>query len=341
MPFPRSAVRDKGITDLLRPLASDGFSGATTDGLGHTGAAGGASMAWTGATWAVAGGKTTNTPTGTEQFANPSFEGTYVNGIAPNWSLNGDPGAIGAEEIVDVHSGLAAQKLDGSGGSGIAYIDSSNMALAKGQWILASVWFKTINGALGLNKAFGDYSSLLQLSGHPTLYTQYLAVVQVPETGNYLCRVVSYYFPGLVDDASIKILTLSTLFRSLTTNSTNVLVQAEVILVTGTQAGLVINLNSAASPANFVIAYHDGVNLHLDKCVAGVYTSLINTASAYGTGKVLKVIKKGTSYSLDYDGAQVGATQTISDTGIIGNTLHGLFSTYPTNSFDNFVIWAQ
>ena len=52
---------------LPTPIASDGFSGATTDGLGHpetTGlGSGGAGLTWTGATWTVAGGYVSNTPT--------------------------------------------------------------------------------------------------------------------------------------------------------------------------------------------------------------------------------------------------------------------------------------
>jgi len=111
---------------------------------------------------------------------------------------------------------------------------------------------------------------------------------------------------------------------------------------TGIQAGLVCNLDSAATPANFVIAYLDGQgNAKLDKCVAGVYTNVISAAVTYSAGATLRVIKSGTSYSLFYAGAAVGTTQVISDAGIISNTLHGIFSTSALNSLDNFQVMAR
>jgi hypothetical protein len=132
------------------------------------------------------------------------------------------------------------------------------------------------------------------------------------------------------DDFSLKPLTLSSLFNSVNVSaSTDYTVQTDVTLTSGTQGGIVMNLNSDTSPTNFVIAYHDGINAHLEKGVGGTYTSLINTAATYVPGATLKVIKNGTSYSLFYNGTQVDVTKTISDAGIISNTRHGLFSAAP------------
>ena len=146
---------------------------------------------------------------------------------------------------------------------------------------------------------------------------------------------------GYLDDYSVKALTLSTLFASVVAGSANVVADVDVVLTADTQAGLVLNLDSAASPANFVVAYHDGVNAKLDKCVAGTWTSVISAAATYSSGATLRVVKDGTSYTLFYNGAKVGSTSTISDAGIISNTLVGLFSTYSGNTLDAFTVFPR
>lgn len=146
---------------------------------------------------------------------------------------------------------------------------------------------------------------------------------------------------GTVDNVSLKALTLSSLFSSVSTSDSDVIADANVTLTAGTQAGLVLNLDSTSSPANFVIAYHDGINVKLDKNVGGTYTNLISAAVTYSAGATLRVTKDGTKYRVYYNNALVGSEQTISDAGIISNTNHGVFSTYSGNSFDNFTLWPR
>ncbi len=100
-----------------------------------------------------------------------------------------------------------------------------------------------------------------------------------------------------------------------------------------------LNLDSAGSPANFVIAYHDGVTCKLEKCVAGTYTSLISVTTTYVAGAILTVRRQGNAVRLYYNNALIGTEQTVSDAGIVSNTLHGTFSTYELNEFDDLVIY--
>lgn len=141
-----------------------------------------------------------------------------------------------------------------------------------------------------------------------------------------------------IDNYSVKALNLSSLFSLVNTSSNNVAVSTGVTLTKGTVSGIVVNLDNATNPQNFVIAYHDGINAHLEKCVNGTYTSLINAAATYAAGAVIKITRDSSGYSLFYNGTQVGTTQNITDTSIINNTIHGLFSTYASNSFTNFLI---
>jgi hypothetical protein len=101
----------------------------------------------------------------------------------------------------------------------------------------------------------------------------------------------------------------------------------------GTQAGIIMNLDSVSNPLNFVIGYLFRGFAFLDKCVNGVYTILALGSATYASGKILKIVRTGTTYRLSYDGVQMGTDQTISDAGITDNTICGLFSTSPLNSF--------
>jgi len=97
----------------------------------------------------------------------------------------------------------------------------------------------------------------------------------------------------------VKALTLATLFATHAYTTTNIL--ADITLAaytTGPEAGMVLRLDSAASPANFIIAYQDSGNVKIDECVAGVYTNLGTYASAYASGDSLRVSLDGNAWRL-------------------------------------------
>lgn len=335
---------------LPAPLTSDGFGSTfgTSDGLGHAETSGigsgGAGKVWTGATWANAAGKASNTPgVGSELVTNGDME----TGDPPSsWTTVGAT----ASQVADERTGGG-----GSSSMNIAYSASAQythqtVVNAIGSWHILSYWQKKQSGTqsivfLGVRQtaAAGTYSFF---------------DIAVPVSGTWSEKVVAYRAlttdPSLFfrspagatdenfrfDDVSVKTLTLSSLFASTTHSTADVLVTAALTLTSGTQAGVVVNLDSASSPANFVIAYHDGTNCKLEKCVAGTYTTVISAAASYSAGAELRVIKDGTAYRLYYNNALVG-TGTISDAGIVNNTLHGLFSTYASNTLDNFTVYAR
>lgn len=141
-----------------------------------------------------------------------------------------------------------------------------------------------------------------------------------------------------VDNASCKLLSLASLLSTRTYASADCDLSAAVTRTSGTQAGLCARLDSASSPANFIIAYLDGAgNVKVDKCVGGTYTNVISGAITYGSTKRLRLVCSGNSVSAYYDGVQVGSTVTVSDAGIVSNTRHGKFSTYASNTFSGYV----
>jgi hypothetical protein len=140
------------------------------------------------------------------------------------------------------------------------------------------------------------------------------------------------------DDFSVKAISLPSLFATIAGASSNQTAAAKIAtLTTGIQSGVVALLDSASNPQNFLIAYHNGTSVLLDKCVAGTYTNLITTTVAFTANAQIEIRRpSGNTFQLWYNGTQRGTDQTVSDAGIISNTRYGLFSTHSANTFSEF-----
>jgi hypothetical protein len=219
-------------------------------------------------------------------------------------------------------------------GTGYAYAEQQ-ITNSVGDWIYANGWVKTTD------------SNYVGIRVGGSMYYNYyynwtkVDVVARATSNNINVGVRGGYYSDqffYADDFSAKVLSLPSLFSTVSESTNNIVVSTDVTLTKRTPAGLVLNLDNASNPQNFVIAYHDGTNIVLEKNVNGTYTTLINTAATYSAGATLKVIRKDNVYKLVYNGVQIGSDQTISDVSIVDNTLQGIFSTYSGNTFDNFKI---
>lgn len=147
---------------------------------------------------------------------------------------------------------------------------------------------------------------------------------------------------GLYDELSLKPLTLSSLFSNTYSLSPALSsIKVNVTIPNYCQAGIVRNLDSTGSPANFILGYYNNSDgkAYLDKCVAGTYTNLIATTTTYAAGAILEVKRTADfTYQLFYNGSQVGTDQTIGDFAIYQGKIHGLFSTDSANSFSNLIL---
>lgn len=307
------------------PLASDGFSlASTTDGLGHAEANGGAGLTWTGATWTVAGGSVSNAPTqGAELVTNGNFS-AWTADNPDGWSLN--TAETGALYVTQNPSGQCQLVSDG------ASFRIQQTILSVGSWYSGSIDIKALaSGTLGIfDDGFGIVVSYSTTGVKPFSLRAKGTIFGVSRV--FGATDITF------DDVSVKPLTLSTLFRSLQISTPDVLAEVEITRTAGTQAGLVLNLDSAATPANFIIVYENVAgSIVVDECVAGVYTNKQTTAVTYVAGAVLRVVRYGTSLDVYYNNAKVGSTLTMTANT---NTLHGLFDTYG-NTFDNFCLWAR
>lgn len=106
------------------------------------------------------------------------------------------------------------------------------------------------------------------------------------------------------------------------------------------EVGLALSVDSASNPQNGVLVYLDGTNCKIDKIVGGNVTNVRTTAVTYSAGARLAVVKEGMSYRVFYNDQLVGAENTISDTSVVDNTLHGLYSTNAGNTLDGYTCYA-
>lgn len=271
---------------------------------------------WTaGAGWTIASGKAVNSPTlGSELYGQPGFaadDTSWTKGTG--WSIGG---------------GVAT----GASASGNIYQD---LRMIVGRWYAQGFTIVTVTaGGLSGHDGTAAINPAASTTG-AKLWT-----LRARNTTSYIADRVAPFI-GTIDDATLKQLTLNTLFAARDVLTSDVTAQVTAAVLAGTQAGVVVNLDSAATPANFVLAYHDGVKAYLVKCVAGTYTEVVSGTITYGATKAIKVIKLGTTYKLLYDAIQIGADKTISDAGIVSNTLHGLFSTYSGNTLEDFSLSAS
>lgn len=102
-------------------------------------------------------------------------------------------------------------------------------------------------------------------------------------------------------------------------------------LRTGTHVGVMGWVDSILK-TNYIIAFHDGVNVRMLKCVAGNLSPLVNLPVAFVANANLELRRpSGNSFEVWYNGVKVGLTQTINDASIINNTNAGILSTYTAN----------
>jgi hypothetical protein len=329
---------------LPTPLVSDGFSGSTSDGLGHAETSGlgsgGSGVSWTGATWAVSGGVLKNTPTlGSELLVDGGMENWTTATNLTSWSETVVGTSTINQETSVINSGSNALRFDQDASNSQSFVSQAVSTI--GRWHLASAYIKSnLTGKVATIGTTNNPWAVTLSTNISTTYTQYVVTGRATGTGFLLTRGAgsgssSIYF----DDVSFKQLTLSTLFRTANFATADVFVSVAVTLTAGTQAGLVLNLDSTSSPANFVSCYHNGSQVVLDKCVGGTYTNLFSSTVTYVAGARLELRKDGTAYRVYYNTVFVGTQQTVSDAGITSNTLHGTFSTYELNEFDNLVIY--
>lgn len=311
-------------TWLPTPLAYDTFTrsnGAlgSTETTGPDGQAVGAKT-WTGATWTVSSNAAINTPTtfGSNVVVNGGFDadsdwtkgtGTTISGGAAHLNYSGSYASLLRTAVYPLTVGKIYRVT----------FDIPSYTSGSIECLLGSSGFGGTFNSSGTKTR----SDLIVTDGR----------IQFSRTA----------FVGDIDNVVAREMTVAECISSVQGESANVIVDANITVPTtmGNLIGLVVRLDSTSNPQNFLLALISRANgrAKLVKCVAGTFSDVIaSTVTAYVAGAQLRVIANGTSVSMFYNGAQVGTTQTVSDAGILNNTLHGMFGTYEGDTLDNFTV---
>lgn len=280
------------------------------------------------------------TTTGSELLTNPGFEGTYVAGVAPNWTNSGSGTA--AEENTIKNGGTSAQKLTRVANSDRVTATATSTA---GTWYLATMYqysaqaggtnVRLVCGTAIGNSVYGE-ARLTPVSTWTQLPLSLLATSTTIYAGMWL---VASGTIGYADDASVKELLLSSLINTEDTGSADGMFDVDVTVPIGLHGGLALNVDSASSPANLVLVTQDQTNIIVRKCVAGTWTTVSTTAATYVAGATLRVWRSGSTYRTYYNKLFV-KTDTISDVGILSNTRHGRFLTHSSVTLANYAAYA-
>lgn len=314
-----------------------------TDGFAADGALG---ADWTGATWTVSGGKAINTPTlGAERLTNSEFTADTTGWAGSNATITRrdyatspdiDPTG-GADEF-----GLEVERTGANAGATM----NPAVNLTVGQFYRFA--------ARAYSPSGNTYVNTCSLRGGPW-FTGGSYKTTAEDTWQTLIvasRATAASAAGVLenlstttgdkahfDAASVKQATLSECMATVGNCSPDIDISVKITRSTRAACGLVLCVDSAVAPLNFIIGWIDGGDrLTVEKCVGGTWTNLFLANITYVAGAALRLVKSGSTVTAYYNGAQVNVPQTVSDAGIVNNTRHGMFSTDPTVSMDDFSV---
>jgi hypothetical protein len=336
------AVMSPGGAGFVPPAAG-GFSYATDFSANDGG--------WAGAGFSVSGGNALIAPTlSAEKLADPGVETWATPTDLTSWSESIAGTSTINEESVQFHGGAKSARLDVDGTNSTCQIFQTLGGQVSGAWVVLGGWMRS--SASGKTGSYqGSSLGFIDAFAHDpgTSFAEFVAngittgTTWQPFFSKLSASSASLYW----DDLTLKEITLSTMFATRATGVNNVRVSGNwTIPQPRTVAGIVACLDNTGSPANFLIAYHNSRpgastgSIRLDKYVGGARTNLISTNMTYVANAPVEIRKNGTTVQLFYNGAQVGTDQTVSDAGIIGNTIHGLFNAYSGNTCDSFAMQA-
>lgn len=292
---------------------------------------------WAGATWAIASGKAVNTPTqGAELLTNGNME-------------TGDPPTGWTAE----NATLSAAADERTGGVGIASLQAAattangytwkNPTAAVGDWIYFNGYVKMVSGGGTVFLRLRTYPGGINMSlSSPSTNGQWEnRSVTARCTSGTSVIASGYVFTtsavGRFDDFTVKKITNLIARRNVGQTDQNI-TGTYSALTTGTQLG--VKANVSADGTSYLVAWIDGVNIGLEKNVAGTWTTLITAAQAPAASKLpqIKTTVSGANLLVDllYNGVTIGTQQTVSNAEIVSNTYAGLFSTYLGNQIATF-----
>ena len=274
--------------------------------------------------------------TGSNLITNGNFETWSSPTNAGSWTeLLAGASTVNREATV-VQAGVYSCRFDVDVGNNVPRITSA-MGGTHGRWIRVDYFWNVNTGSATVSFAPSD-ASLMCANDARTITPGWVAEfdtglivgsnvfgpnfqpISAAGKSVYVDSITGFY----LDDASV-----AAICNGQGVNDTVLCKIAS--LRTGTHVGVMGWVDSIAK-TNYIIAFHDGVNVRMLKCVAGSLSTLVNVPTAFVTNANLEIRRpSGNNFEVWYDGVKVGLTQTINDASIINNTNAGILSTYTAN----------
>ena len=286
-----------------------------SDGLGHLEADGnGSGVIQQGGTWSNAGNKAFNAPLGGDEvIVNGGFDADTDWTKGTGWTI--------ADGV--------ATSAPGSG----TLLTADVNPLTIGQWY--TLTFTVLNFIAGTFRNRIGTTNLVPRTANGTFTETTIA------GGAIYAMAVNGTADGDVDNITAQQLALADLLRPISISSTDVILRDDLTITDDFQAGIAARWDSQSSPDNGIIVWFDRgftEQIVVGKYVAGTYTEVSATATTYSAGAKLEVRCIDTEVRVFYNNVHV-VTGTVSNAGIINNTLHGTFGTDNVTTHENFETW--
>ena len=263
-------------------------------------------------------------------------------GVA-NWYDNGTP-TTKEKSTAQKHGGSQSLHIisDAAAEGAVNYNNTATVH----KWHFISAWAYVVAGDLHVTQSFGlGVAKTLTAAA----WTQLIgADICSGANPRFIARAntvaVSEFY---IDDVVVNPLTMASCFANPRTGGALDTVSANVTSIQQCRIGVAANVDSPTNPQNYVLAVvikesATTAKAYLYQVSGGVYTAKINgTAITYVDDALVEIRHTATTtYQLYYNGAKVGADQTISDANINANTTYMQFSTYSGNIFTSFTLAA-
>ncbi|KKU90974.1 MAG: hypothetical protein UY21_C0014G0005 [Microgenomates group bacterium GW2011_GWA1_48_10] len=235
--------------------------------------------------------------------------------------------------------GAAGSGLVGGGGNGVTWSSTTGVY--------------SVNSFSGNGKAVGSPTLGAELSSGTLTVGSWYEITASQTNYFYTGSAVGDTFVASAATAldannKVKLITLSSMFATITGPNPDNLQSVDITCGSRQQAGLVFNLDSRTDPQNFILLYVSrlGSKIWVDEYVSGTRTSLVNTAFTYGASAALRgIIQRNSTndamiFAAYYNNVIVGSTLTTVTYNT--NLLYGLFTTRSGDgtNFNSFNNWG-
>lgn len=286
--------------------------------------------------WEIVSGKLVATPATTG--GNILVNGDFETGNPPTgWSASGG-NSIAQNGDTRPGSSGSNSALVTVGGSAYAISRSMSGSFVGGRFYQTKYW-----GKRGTNTQYG-VGIQEQIYENNTSWEekQYGRVSpSTAGTANLLGSTGTFY----VDDIEVKQLVTNHIFAVREFNKSDLDISVKITKTGKDYGGIVLCLDDTTTPTDYLLIGIDGYDItaasrvhtvRVGKVVGGTYTLLQNLSITYVDDAILRVLKNGQAIKIYYNGVEFGEDIIVTDSGLINNTKHGLFSCGDSVSFDEF-----